>query len=248
MHASFFSFRILGAPSVSSEGEGSLIIGSISKTHNTTKITYNNNLDNHRHFKRETTITLESWALPVSSEGEGSPIIWLISNTNDTTKINYNNANLDSSVMAPASEEHFGGISTVLGAFSTVLGEVELELSHSFTPATIKAALLTAFLKRSNGEDFLKKFSGQGLFHAQFLPNKVICASRVYNSDLSLLSKNSLRSCRYSVGVRLKFWRRSRVPKNRSRDKASQLVTAPPSNLPRLYYNGSAAKSYSNTS
>ena len=117
MHASFFSFRILGAPSVSSEGEGSLIIGSISKTHNTTKITYNNNLDNDRHFKRETTITLESWAPPVSSEGEGSPIIWPISNINDTTKINYNNTNLDSSVMAPASEEHFGGISTVLGAF-----------------------------------------------------------------------------------------------------------------------------------
>ena len=31
--------------------------------------------------------------------------------------------------------------------------EVELELSHSFTPATIKCALLTAFLKRSNRED-----------------------------------------------------------------------------------------------
>ena len=31
--------------------------------------------------------------------------------------------------------------------------EVELELSHSFTPATIKTVLLTAFLKRSNRED-----------------------------------------------------------------------------------------------
>ena len=51
---------------------------------------------------------------------------------------------------------------------------------------------------------------------------------------------------------RLKFWRRSRVPKKGSRDEAvflaaSPLVTAPPSNLTRLYYNGSAAKSHSTT-
>ena len=62
----------------------------------------------------------------------------------------------------------------------------------------------------------------------------------------------SLRSWRYCVGVRLKFWRRSRGPKKGSRDKAvflaaSPLVTAPPSNLTRLYYNGSAAKSHSTT-
>ena len=55
------------------------------------------------------------------------------------------------------------------------------------------------------------------------------------------------------MGARLKFWRRSRVPKKGSRDEAvvflaaSQLVTAPPSNLTRLYYNGSAAKSHSTT-
>ena len=65
--------------------------------------------------------------------------------------------------------------------------------------------------------------------------------------------KTSLRSWRYCVGARLKFWRRSRVPKKGSRDEAvvflaaSQLVTAPSSNLTRLYYNGSAAKSHSTT-
>ena len=46
----------------SSEGEGSPIIQPISKTNDTTKINYNNNLDNDRHFIRETTITSESWA------------------------------------------------------------------------------------------------------------------------------------------------------------------------------------------
>ena len=54
------------------------------------------------------------------------------------------------------------------------------------------------------------------------------------------------------MGARLKFWRRSRLPKKGSRDEAvflaaSPLVTAPPSNLTRLYYNGSAAKSLSTT-
>ena len=53
---------------------------------------------------------------------------------------------------------------------------------------------------------------------------------------------DSLRSWRYCVGARLKFWRRSRVPKKGSGDEA-----APPSNLTRLYYNGSAAKSHSTT-
>ena len=53
------------------------------------------------------------------------------------------------------------------------------------------------------------------------------------------------------MGAR-KFWRQSRVPKKGSRDEAvflaaSPLVTAPPSNLTRLYYNGSAAKSHSTT-
>ena len=69
------------------------------------------------------------------------------------------------------------------------------------------------------------------------------------------------------VGAKLKFWRRSRVPKKESRDEAveifpkkgsrdevveiflaaSPIVTAPPSNLTRLYYNASAAKSHSTT-
>ena len=56
------------------------------------------------------------------------------------------------------------------------------------------------------------------------------------------LMKDSLRSWRYCVGARLKFWRRSRVPKKGSGDEA-----APPSNLTRLYYNGSATKSHSTT-
>ena len=77
------------------------------------------------------------------------------------------------------------------------------------------------------------------------------------------------------MGARLKFWRRSRVPKKGSRDEAvgwvfwrrsrvpkkgsrdeavgwvflaaSPLVTAPPSNLTPLYYNGSDSKSHSTT-
>ena len=69
---------------------------------------------------------------------------------------------------------------------------------------------------------------------------------------LPFASVVSLRSWRYCVGARLKFWRRSRVPKQGNRDEvvflaASPLVTAPPSNLTRLYYNGSAAKSHSTT-
>ena len=68
-----------------------------------------------------------------------------------------------------------------------------LELSRPFTAATIKAALLTSFLKRSNREDW-KKFSGQGLFHAEFLPNRrKLFQQRVYKSYLWLLSKNLIR-------------------------------------------------------
>ena len=53
------------------------IIWPIIKTNNTKKISYNNNLDNDRHFQRETTITLVRIlsAPPVNSEGEGSHII-----------------------------------------------------------------------------------------------------------------------------------------------------------------------------
>ena len=69
---------------------------------------------------------------------------------------------------------------------------------------------------------------------------------------LPVFTLNSLRSWRYCVTARLKFWRRSRVPKKGSRDEAvflaaSPPVTAPPSNLTRLYYNGFAAKSHSTT-
>ena len=68
----------------------------MSKANDSTKITYNNNLDNDRHFKRETTyLHLRILgAPPVSSEGEGSPTIWPLSKANDSTKITYNN-NLD---------------------------------------------------------------------------------------------------------------------------------------------------------
>ena len=53
--------RIFGAQPVSSEGVGSPIIWPTSETNDSTKMTYNYNLDNDRHFKRETTITSESW-------------------------------------------------------------------------------------------------------------------------------------------------------------------------------------------
>ena len=58
----YLHLRILGVLPVSSEGEGSPIIWPMSKTNDTTKIAYNNNLDNDQHFKRETTFTSESWA------------------------------------------------------------------------------------------------------------------------------------------------------------------------------------------
>ena len=49
------------------------------------------------------------------------------------------------------------------------------------------------------------------------------------------------------MGARLKFWRRSRLPKRGSRDEAVVFLAAPPSNLTRLYYNGSATKSHTTT-
>ena len=42
----------------------------------------------------------------------------------------------------------------------------------------------------------------------------------------------SLRSWRYCVGARLKFWRRSRVPKKGNRDEA---VEIPPARKPRYF-------------
>ena len=57
--------------------------------------------------------------------------------------------------------------------------EVELELSHSFTPAIMKCALLTAFVKRSNRED-LKISLVRVSFHPEFLPNRrKMCQQRV---------------------------------------------------------------------
>ena len=67
--------------------------------------------------------------------------------------------------------------------------EVELELSHSFTPATIKCALLTAFLKRSNREDLkislVRVFSTQSSYQTGER-----CASRDRDSDRKCI-------CRY---------------------------------------------------
>ena len=49
---------------------------------------------------------------------------------------------------------------------------------------------------------------------------------------------------RYCVGARLKFWRRSRVPKKGSRDEAvDYITTAPPPNLTRLLH---STASYAN--
>ena len=42
----YHHLRNLGGPPVSSEGEGSPFIWPISKTNDSTKMTYNNNLDN----------------------------------------------------------------------------------------------------------------------------------------------------------------------------------------------------------
>ena len=47
----------------------------------------------------------------------------------------------------------------------------------------------------------------------------------------------SLRSWRYCVGARLKFWRRSRVPKKGSKISLDYITTAPPPNLTRLLHN-----------
>ena len=65
------------------------------KTNDSTKMTYNNNLDKWPTFqKRDYHHLTILGAPPVSCEGEGSPIIWPISETNHNTKTTYNN-NLD---------------------------------------------------------------------------------------------------------------------------------------------------------
>ena len=50
-----------------------------------------------------------------------------------------------------------------------------------------------------------------------------------YSDNPSGFHDVSLRSWRYCVGARLKFWRRSRVPKKGSRDEA---VEIPPARKP----------------
>ena len=81
-------------------------------------------------------------------------------------------------------------------------------------------------------------FSGGLIFTGPFL-------NRFFSEGLSK-RPDSLRSWRYCVGAKLKFWRRSRVPEKGSRDEAveflaaSPLVTAPPSNLTRLLHNSAS--------
>ena len=65
------------------------------------------------------------------------------------------------------------------------------------------------------------------------------------NLPTTRLNKCSLRSWQYCVAARLKFWRRSCVPKKGVGTRCLKSLAAPPSNLTRLYYNGSAAKSHS---
>ena len=72
-----------------------------------------------------------------------------------------------------------------------------------------------------------------------YLDDFFFISYRVYmmtgSFNISLLS--SLRNWRYCVGARLKFWRRSRVPKKGSRVKAvDYITTAPPPNLTRLLH------------
>jgi len=51
--------------------------------------------------------------------------------------------------------------------------------------------------------------------YSHTLPIRVCTAQRGRDFE----APGSLRSCRYYVGARLKFWRRSRVPKKGSRDE-----------------------------
>ena len=73
---------------------------------------------------------------------------------------------------------------------------------------------------------------------------------------LKSYTTSSLRSWRYCVGARLKFWRRSRVPKKGSRDEAvflaarstisesEYMTTAPQPNLTRLLHNTASYAGY----
>ena len=68
-------------------------------------------------------------------------------------------------------------------------------------------------------------------------PKKILLFVTQYHPALPNLKdtrmrKCSLRSWRYCVGARFKFWRRSRVPKKGSRDEAIEI---PPARKPRYF-------------
>ena len=97
-----------------------------------------------------------------------------------------------------------------------------------------------------------EKTKGQ-VFLGPLLGKQSIQAKEVYCfftcvCDVLRYADRSLRSWRYCVGSRLKFWWRSRVPKKRNRDEAvdaaSPLVKAPPSNLTRLLHNTASYAGY----
>ena len=73
------------------------------------------------------------------------------------------------------------------------------------------------------------------VFHdfIQFTSGVIKAMFTLYQADMkSCLVSCRLHSWRYSVGARLKFWRRSRVPKKGSRDEA---VEIPPARKPRYF-------------
>ena len=76
-------------------------------------------------------------------------------------------------------------------------------------------------------------FSGGLVFTGPFL-------NRFFSEGLSK-RPDSLRSWRYCVGARLKFWRRSRVPEKGSRDEAVEISRG------FAARDGSAVKSHSTT-
>ena len=89
----------------------------------------------------------------------------------------------------------------------------------------------------------------------QFHRSKLAVTSPLTPFSLSLIGgifqyclALSQRSWRYYVGARLKFWRRSRVPKKGSRDETVEILdyitTAPPPNLTGLLHNTASYAGY----
>ena len=90
--------------------------------------------------------------------------------------------------------------------------------------------------------EHLRSLKCRPIWRKTVLPSRIVysdasavgCATFISMNDKPVSHKNwdaiemkqsstcSLRSWRYCVGARLKFWRRSRVPKKGSRDEASQ--------------------------